>query len=51
MGFMMVHDSFRLGVSKGLLIHSCNLQLGKIVGQGTITMSLVLTMAKTNCIN
>ena len=36
MGSIQVQSSFSLDVDKDLLINSCNLQLGKIVGQGII---------------
>ena len=36
LGSIQVQSSFSLDVDKDLLINSCNLQLGKIVGQGII---------------
>ena len=34
---MTVHSNFNLDVSKSMIVNSCNLELGKTIGQGTQT--------------
>ena len=42
---MSVQSSFKHNIPKRLIIHSCNLDLGKTIGQGNISIIFVLVIS------